>query len=79
MTRKRRRIVEGVLYEWEAPDAEHGFDDFIFEELQTPEMDVPRHEWSLRACERMQKWLRQGIEELGQVLRDIEPAMVFDE
>jgi len=70
MARKCRRIVEGVLYEWEAPEAEHEFYEAILEELQAiPE--VPRHEWSLRFCERMQKMLRQGLQELQEALRDL--------
>lgn len=79
MARKRRRIVEGILYEWETPDAEHDIDDFILEELQQiPEMDVPRHEWSLRRCMRMEKMMRRGLEELYEALRDFEPAREFD-
>lgn len=65
MARKCRRIVEGVLYEWEAPEAEHEFYEAILEELQA---DVPCHEWSLEFCEGMEKWLRQGLKELHEAL-----------
>ncbi|HVX09872.1 MAG TPA: hypothetical protein VHC22_01605 [Pirellulales bacterium] len=77
MARKRRRIVEGVLYEWEGPAAEHDFDAAILELREIPEMDVPRHEWSLWSCERRQKWLRQGLMELYEALCDIEAATDF--
>lgn len=71
MARKSRRIVEGLLYEWEAPQAEHVFDEAILEELQTVP-DIPRHEWSLRRWKRMQKWMRQGLEELHEFFRQLE-------
>lgn len=77
MARKRRRIVEGILYEWEAPDAEHGFDDAILLRQEFLEIDVPCHGWSLRSCENMQKWLRQGLTELCEALHDIEAAIEF--
>lgn len=73
MARKCRRIVEGVLYEWEAPEAEYEFYEAILEELQAiPDMTVPRHEWSLEFCERMNKWMRLGLEELREAFRQLD-------
>lgn len=71
MARKCRRIVEGILYEWEAPEAEHEFYEAILEELQTIP-DIPRHEWSLRRCARMNKMMRQGWQDLYEALRQLE-------